>query len=271
MNSRSAWNLFAACSVIATAVCIAGLGLTAKDIFAPSAATDGAGQVKAQPVPVATPLERAEEIRMLALGDSLTKGTGDETGQGYAQRLAQGLKPRYDKPVTMLGNLAVNGMTAMELGDRLERDTGIQNAVKQANLIVFSIGGNDLFLSARARMNGRSLQAVSVDELTRDLEEALERFRRVVRRLHALNPNATVVYMGLYNPFFDIEELRGASLKMQAWNREAYGMIHEYPMMLMVPTFDLFEGRIGDYLSSDHFHPNGAGYEKIASRMLDAL
>jgi lysophospholipase L1-like esterase len=133
------------------------------------------------------------------------------------------------------------------------------------------LGGTHVFWPAGPRANGRRLQAVSVDDLTLDMEEALERFRLVVRELHELNPNATVVYMGLYNPFYDIEELRGASLKMQLWNKEAYGALYAYPSMLMVPTFDLFEGRIGDYLSPDHFHPNRAGYAKIASRILDIL
>ncbi|MCR2802942.1 GDSL-type esterase/lipase family protein [Paenibacillus soyae] len=271
MNSRLAWYLIAVCSVIATVLWLTGLGITAMDILVPASASEAGGTEETRTAPVATPLEQAEEIRLLALGDSLTKGTGDETGQGYVHRLAEGLKSRYGKPVSMLGNLAVNGMTATELSERLEQDEIVQNTVRQANLIVFSIGGNDLFLSARAKWNGRQLKAVSVDELTGDLEEAAGRFRSITSRLHALNPNATVVYMGLYNPFFDIDELRDASLKIQLWNKQAYGALHEFPLMRMAPTFDLFEDRIIERLSSDHFHPNGDGYEKIASRMLDAL
>ena len=145
-------------------------------------------------------------------------------------------------------------------------DEIVQNTVRQANLIVFSIGGNDLFLSARAKWNGRQLKAVSVDELTVDLEEAAGRFRSITSRLHALNPNATVVYMGLYNPFFDIDELRDASLKIQLWNKEAYGALHDFPLMRMAPTFDLFEDRIIERLSSDHFHPNGDGYDLDSCR-----
>ncbi|WP_162848404.1 GDSL-type esterase/lipase family protein [Paenibacillus nanensis] len=272
MTNRKIGIALAAGSLLATAFMIAGLCFVAIDMAAPAAAEQKPEETgNAADAGSLVPYREAEEIRLLALGDSLTKGTGDATGQGYVRRVADGLSKRYNKPVKLLGNLAINGMTAQELAERLERDEGYQYAVKGANLIVFSIGGNDLFLSAYASLNGRELNEAAIDELAGDLDEALERFKRVVERLNALNPNASVVYMGLYNPFFELEELRGASAKLQDWNRAAYSELFRHPQMLMVPTFDLFEFRVLDYLSSDHFHPNEAGYERIAERMLDSL
>lgn len=272
MTSRKLWHVLAASSILATAAMIAGLCMVVKDQIAPAATVSREPAQDGNVKDVShTPYREADEIRLLALGDSLTKGTGDETGQGYVRRVADGLRVLYNKPVKLLGNLAVNGMTASMLAERLEQDEGFQYAVKGANLIVFSIGGNDLFLSAYAKWNESDVEDVNFDEIVGDMEETLDQFRRVVSMLNQLNPNATVVYMGLYNPFYDLDGLRDASLKLQEWNVDAYNELYVNPQMLMVPTFDIFEQRAMDYLSSDHFHPNEAGYERIANRMLDSM
>ncbi|MFF2887521.1 GDSL-type esterase/lipase family protein [Paenibacillus sp. NPDC057967] len=273
-RTRILWGWIAACSLLSTGVLVTGLGIVISDmliapaVLAQRPAPDGTSQ---PPPGHEASLADLKEIRIVALGDSLTKGTGDETGKGYVQHVTDGLKKKYDKPVQVLNNLAVNGMQASELVERLSEDSGYQYAVKQANLILFTIGGNDLFLSARARMAQKEWKTLGVDGLAQGIEEALERFRRIADTLHRMNPAAKVVYMGLYNPFYDLDNLRGASISMQEWNTRAYAAIHPYPNMMMVPTFDLFEGRIGDYLSSDHFHPNRKGYERIAGRMLESL
>lgn len=271
MKDRGLWTMIAAAALFATLVLWFGFALVLNDMFVPASSQPVRSRMSDSDSGKPASLEQAGDIRIVALGDSLTKGSGDSTGKGYVLRVRDGLKQRSAKPVSLLNNLAVNGMRADQLGDRLANDPGYQYAVKRANLILFSIGGNDLFLSTRARLGDRKLKAVSLEELTSDFEEAMERFRVVVKQLNALNPTATIVYMGLYNPFFDLEELRAASLNMQEWNKEAYQTIHAYPNMLMVPTFDLFEGRISDYLSADHFHPSNLGYERIASRMLESL
>ncbi|REK77187.1 GDSL-type esterase/lipase family protein [Paenibacillus paeoniae] len=273
-TTRWLWYWLAACSLLSTVVLLTGLGMVLNDLKAVPAVSE------TKPSPSApsetTSEERVslgnfKEIRIVALGDSLTKGTGDATGKGYVRQVVDGLKKEFDKPVQLLNNLALNGMQTSQLGERLSNDSGYQYAVKSANLILFSIGGNDLFLSARARMEKKEWAMLGMDELEQDMEETLGRFRSIIDQLYELNPSAKIVYMGLYNPFYDLDNLRIASLNMQQWNKEAYAVIHPYPNMMMVPTFDLFEGRIGEYLSSDHFHPNHEGYKRIAGRMLEAL
>ncbi|MBH5317886.1 GDSL family lipase [Paenibacillus sp. GSMTC-2017] len=270
MKNQYLWPIIAITSLCVTVILIVGFGWVVKDMMMPASTHAEVNKVPKE-VTNETILEKASEINIVALGDSLTKGTGDPSGKGYVLRLVDGLKTKSDKPVKLINNLAVNGMKASELSERLTSDSGYQYAIRQANLIVFSIGGNDLFLSARTKFANRKLSDVNVDELTEDFDKAIGHYREVAKKLHDLNPTATIVYMGLYNPFYDIPGLRDASLKMQGWNNDVYETIYEYPNMLMVPTFDLFEGRIMDYLSSDHFHPNDRGYEVIASRMLESL
>lgn len=275
VKSDAIWRTLAALSICATAVLLFGFGFAVKDMLYPDLLEKSEVQ-KVEPAETtgqsaAISLEEAAEIRVVALGDSLTKGTGDATGEGYVKEMVSGLRAEMGKPVRLLNNLAINGLQADDLAERLSSDNGFKLVLQQANLILFTIGGNDLFHSVRASNAGRQLSAYSMKGLADELHKELKSFEHVIEELHSINPNAKLVYVGLYNPFYDIKELRSGSLEVQEWNKEAYTLIHSYPNMMMVPTFDLFEGKIGDYLSDDHFHPNHQGYEQIAARIIESL
>jgi len=265
------WRCLAAASLCATALLLIGFGCAVKDMLFPY---QGQAAAAVEPKGVRTEagsLEKTSEIRIVALGDSLTKGTGDNTGDGYVKQVAAGLRKTTNKPVKIINNLAINGLRADQLAERLDSDKGFAYALQKANLILLTIGGNDLFHTARTQNAGRKLSAYSMEGLSKELPTALGRFEQIIRELYAINSTAKIVYLGLYNPFYDIKELRSGSLEVQQWNEKAYALLHRYPNMIMVPTFDLFEGKIADYLSDDHFHPNHNGYERVASRILDSL
>jgi len=89
--------------------------------------------------------------------------------------------------------------------------------------------------------------------------------------LSGMNPNATIVYVGLYHPFYDIPELRPASVYVQQWNDQAQQIAGRLANVVFVPTFDLFQLNFAKYIYSDHFHPNQDGYARIAARVVQAL
>jgi lysophospholipase L1-like esterase len=273
LKAAMLWRLLAVTSICATVLLFIGFSWAVNDTLYPALKQEtNMNEWKQEAVrPAVHSFKDAAEIRIVALGDSLTKGTGDHTGEGYVKQVAEGLRSEWNKPVTIINNLSINGLRADELAERLDSDNGFAYALKSANLILLTIGGNDLFHQTRARNAGRKLSAFTMLEQTKELPTAMTRFDRVIKELYKINSTAKIVYVGLYNPFYDIEELRIGSLQVQQWNEEAYSMLHSYPNMIMIPTYDLFEGKIGDYLSNDHFHPNHQGYGKIASRILDSL
>ncbi|WP_063846102.1 GDSL-type esterase/lipase family protein [Paenibacillus sp. FJAT-27812] len=273
MKATWLWRFLAVSSICATTLLCIGFGWAVKDTLYPTLESgEAAIEIKQDAMtPEAGSLKEAKEIRIVALGDSLTKGTGDHTGEGYVKQAAEGLRDQWKKPVKIVNNLAINGLRADQLADRLEHDQGFAYALKSANLIFLSIGGNDLFQNTRAKNTGRKLSAYSMWGLATEIPAALNQLARVVTSLNKINSSAKKVYIGLYNPFYDIKELRGGSLGVQQWNEEAYTLLHSYPNMMMIPTFDLFEGKIAEHVSNDHFHPNHEGYGKIAARILDSL
>ncbi|PWW05480.1 lysophospholipase L1-like esterase [Paenibacillus cellulosilyticus] len=282
------WRLIGITSLITTIVFICGFGFAMNDILNPRQAPSlgDLGEPEQSYV-------KDDVIHVTALGDSLTKGTGDSTGEGYVKQTIKLMEGKYDKPVKLLNNLAINGMRADQLVEKLKSDKGYRLAVSEADIILLTIGGNDLFRFARggnaaskqdaaadntAENEASSSQTdddiedqISLEEVKTNLAEGVGLLRQTLELLNSINPDARIVYIGLYNPFYDVAELRDGSLQVQDWNRAAYDVIHRYPNMLLVPTSDLFEKNLTRYLASDHFHPNHDGYAAIAQRIVQAI
>jgi lysophospholipase L1-like esterase len=204
-------------------------------------------------------------LRIVALGDSITRGTGDRQG-GYAQRAAATLRGR-GRPVA-LTNLSNPGDETMDLLRRM-RAPEARRQIAAADLVVVSIGGNDLTHSLRPRLGGGAPPA---DE---DLEAPLSRARRnlqtIVAELRALNPDAPVRLVGLYNPFEIAPEGEAeARAQLLAWNNAIAEATHAHSGVIVVPVADLFEGR-AERLAADHFHPGPRGHALIAERLLSTL
>ncbi|CAM4215470.1 GDSL-type esterase/lipase family protein [Paenibacillus tarimensis] len=266
MSSRKVWLAVGLVSLASTVLLLAGFGYAVRDLLAPGASVSFRTEA---PEPAASPVP-AEGYRIVALGDSLTKGTGDATGEGYVKQAAALLEEASGKQVEIINNLAIGGMRADQLSERLNEDKSFARALTQANLILLSIGGNDLFQFARTG-TGSGAAVIDLELASKRLEEGLSRLSEVIERIREVNADAKLVYIGLYNPFYDIPELRSGSLAVQDWNREAFRILHEKGNAVLVPTSDLFEETIAFHLSSDHFHPNHAGYGKIAERLVQSL
>lgn len=269
-RSNMLWMTIGLTALATTIVLAGGFVYALKDMLSPASAAARNPGAPAHSAAEGGTLAGAAEIQIAALGDSLTKGTGDPTGEGYVRQVVSALQQTKEKPVRLLNNMALNGLRSDELVRLLDTEKGMRYSLQQANLILLSIGGNDLFQSAGDETGG-SAAGLSPEKVEKKLHESLGSLKALLDKLHEINPDATLVYVGLYNPFYDMEKLRSGSISVQKWNAEAYTMLQQQPGRILVPTFDLFESNIGAYLSSDHFHPNHEGYARIAARIVQAL
>lgn len=268
MRHRSTlWAIIVAFGIGSTLLLLVGFGVGVADIVKPgSAPFTERPMVK---VPTKSPAQKLSALNIVAIGDSLTRGTGDETGSGYVRRSISQLTNTQDKPVTLLNNLAINGQRADQLARSLDNEsTGY--ILKQASVIMLTIGGNDLFQSALT--DPKAEEKLTVESLQARSKEGIASLSKVLKSLREWNPEALIVYVGLYNPFSDMKEMQqlGNSV-VQAWNEAAADLLQRDTNSLFVPVQDLFTYNTGVYLSSDHFHPNGAGYEAIATRIVQSL
>jgi len=260
------WRAVGLAALLGTLLLIGGLAYAVNDVLNPKAIEwEGA---QAQPSGPAA--EEKTKIDIVALGDSLTVGTGDVSGKGYVQLVRESLAESTKKPVNVIGNYAQNGYVTEQLLNDLQNPNGIAYAVGKADVVLLTIGGNDLFAIGRDVLDSQSSELDPEDVRAR-LPQPLARLEQILTALSGMNPNATIVYVGLYHPFYDIPELRPASVYVQQWNDQAQQIAGRLANVVFVPTFDLFQLNFAKYIYSDHFHPNQDGYARIAARVVQAL
>ena len=252
------WLWTAPVTVGALAAVVLGAGLV---LALRGAAGDPIGD-PAPPVHAAAPTPPPGGVRrLLVIGDSLARGTGDESGRGFAGVVLEGMRRRGK---TDLVNLGVNGMESPEIRSIAE-SASVRGLAASASLILVSAGANDLSHAAGRVGSSPAAMADAVATSRRDYAGNL---RAIFTALRAANPNAPIGLIGLYDPFGGRAGpgTLGASVILQ-WNALAAETALSFPGVFVVPTFDLFQGR-EDRLSPDKYHPNKEGYELIGARVL---
>ena len=210
------------------------------------------------------PLSKKEndKLAIVALGDSLTHGVGDDNGEGYVKRLTTKLSERYDTK-TSLSNLSVSGARTADLLTLLDT-SGTKHTLQNADLIVMTIGGNDLF-------PGVETLTTNLSEYEPDTNAFIANSKKIIETIRIHNPDAPIYWMSLYNPFEEFKELGDTSKFVIDWNHQMQTLATQYPEIYIIPVFDLFQGQTKNFLYSDHFHPNNKGYEAISERLIQSI
>jgi lysophospholipase L1-like esterase len=253
----------------------ATLGLTTAGIFAAGFAVALQGRLgepvnpSASPVPApatsADATAKSGTFHIVALGDSLTRGAGDAAGGGgYPERVGAAL--RKEGRLVTVENLGIDGIETRDLLRKVE-EPDAQSRIAGAQLILLSIGGNDLSHSIRgAALPGET----AADPTAAALNEASLNFQRILPLLRKQNPSAPIRILGLYDPFPDGFDRRVARQTLLKWNVALEEASYGVSGATVVPTADLFDER-PERLSPDRFHPGANGYGEIAGRVLSTL
>lgn len=199
-------------------------------------------------------------LQIVSLGDSLTRGVGDKEGIGYIGRMKEDLQKDYKQKVA-LTNLAVSGAKMPDLLKQIE-SSGAQYSIKQADVIVLTIGGNDLF------PGWESLGKIDLETYRPDTATFQNEAKKIIEEIRKLNTDSPIFWLGLYNPFEDVEDLKGSSNIVVDWNASLEKLALNDKNVYITPTFDLFQNRGKELLYSDHFHPNEVGYTYMADRLV---
>jgi lysophospholipase L1-like esterase len=201
-----------------------------------------------------------QQVAPIILGDSLGRGTGDETGLGIGGRLVDELRKR-NVPAKNIVNIAVNGARTRDLIEQLDSHN-VQTLIAQSNVIIVSIGGNDLW----SDNNWRNAPPRNPEAVMKDVLDRVEESVTILRRA---NPTARIFVIGLYNPFISTPFGKLLTPFVNRWNVLLAERFSNDPNLVIVQTSDIFAYR--DRLSFDRFHPNDEGYSLIARRIADAI
>jgi lysophospholipase L1-like esterase len=196
-------------------------------------------------------------VRAVILGDSVARGAGDESGQGIAGSLTRLLDERFADRV-VVENLGIDGARTANVR-HLVSSGSVRSSIEAADIVVVSIGGNDLYGDARARF-------VATFFPSRQQTLTIRRIGQVVARIRASNPAAHIYLLGLYNPY--------GNSPLSAWLDRQINLWDSRLIERFAGARDLTVVRIADLLRSpqrlspiDHFHPGAAGYVAIAHRI----
>lgn len=257
-------------------ICVIALTFISLDIVIPTAKP-------IKPTKVSQPEKRIEIIRMSAIGDSLTEGIGDTTSSGgYVPLLQRDLSDEYPVDVFQAENYGKSGDRSDQVLKRLKKNEDMRESVKNANIILLTVGGNDLMQALQPKIFGK----VTLDKMEKPKKTYDERLGKLYSEIRGLNPSAPIYQLGIYNPFYltfsNITELQEI---VDFWNDSSKAFVDAQENAYFVPINDVIyqgldhgdqeseyfdnlskESTLNDLISlEDTFHPNNLGYQVIAN------
>ncbi|MBE0669480.1 MAG: hypothetical protein IH588_02730 [Anaerolineales bacterium] len=225
----------------------------------------------------------AGPISMVAIGDSLTQGDGDETGRGYPGRIIELVNAI--RPNSSIANFGQSGWNSNALinGDQglpgqLQRAVSeVQTAKEQGRgAVVFVwIGSNDLWYlyEYEGDVNDEA-EAQDLQRFSSNLDIILKELRLAgAEVIIALLDDQSVRPVAIQGQAFTsitTEELGRMSLQVQHYNEVIAQKADEYGALTVdFYSTDIFTDQAA--LSDDGNHPNPTGYDLITQKWFEVL
>ncbi|WP_010097678.1 SGNH/GDSL hydrolase family protein [Ornithinibacillus scapharcae] len=205
-----------------------------------------------------------DELQIVAIGDSLTQGVGDPSDQGgYVGILDNYLN--QNQHIATFENLGKRGSQTSHLIDRMKQPE-IIDSIKGADMILITIGANDIMQVLKENFMEITYEVFATERLHYE-----KRLRTIMTTLNELNPDVPVYLIGFYNPFQQyFEHIKELDMIVTDWNNTSEKVAKDFEAVF-IPTEDLFLDSKVNLFASDHFHPNGLGYQRMAARILNYL
>ncbi|AHI56373.1 SGNH/GDSL hydrolase family protein [Listeria ivanovii] len=214
-------------------------------------------------------------IKLVAMGDSLTEGVGDEEKNGgYVGIIPDKLEEQPNVPSVDTSNYGVSGNKITQLEKRLETNKAFQQDVKNANVITITIGGNDVMAILQSR-----LLEVDVADFTKANKTFQQELEKLITDIRSYNKDAAIFLMGIYNPYTTyFSDIKQFDEVIADWNDASKKTVQKQTNMYFVPIAKTLENRDkanqdkpNPLLSDDYFHPNHQGYEKMSVELDKAI
>ena len=204
-----------------------------------------------------------EGLHYVVLGDSIAAGSGlrnpGEANYGRIVANTNGYSYR---------NFGHDGDRTSTLLSKLDRGD-VADAVRQADIISISIGGNDYFTN-----NAPGLWFEVTFRYFKRADAIAAEMRRnfagIIEKIRAYNPNAAILMQTLYNP--TIYPFRfGVAEAVNRVNSMIRDYLRDHPGAYYIVDVESAIGADPTYICIDTIHPNARGNERIAKVILQKL
>jgi lysophospholipase L1-like esterase len=204
------------------------------------------------------PENKPGDKKVVAFGDSLTYGFGDEEGSGYIDTLDRKLNDQ-NKEEFDFTNEAIYGLESSGVLKQMS-DIRVSSKLDDADYFIVFIGTNDLINS-----NGGNLNSPNHESIDKGKEVYLQNLKAIVNILTKNNEDAPILVLGLYNPYPESGQIEAI---LDDWNKDLIQTIQNEERISYIPTNDLFKGKDKKDYFSDSLHLNDKGYNLVADRIL---
>jgi lysophospholipase L1-like esterase len=206
-----------------------------------------------------------KDLQVVAIGDSLTQGVGDETKNGGYVGILNNTFENNNIKVT-IENYGKRGNRTDQLLKRLEKEE-IAASIQKADIVLVTIGANDIMKIVRSNFTNLQLELFEKEE-----QQYIERLTAIFNKINELNPNTKIYYIGFYNPFDHyFPEISELQMIVNDWNDIGKSITENFENVNYIPIADLFSSSDVELLSEDYFHPNTIGYKLIAKRIIESM
>lgn len=206
----------------------------------------------------------ANTVDYLVLGDSIAYGSGlaNPTEAVYGKIIADTHGFNYK-------NYSVPGHTTSNLLQRLENEE-VLSAVKEAEIISISIGGNNFLLSNLVGLMFDAIVRSDYSEMDKIADGFYTEFSLIMDVINENNPDAVVLMQTLYNPQSGtLREVYGEGQKRLNEMVRKYDT--EHPGEIIIVEAGDALGDDMECFAADEIHPSAKGNELIALEILETL
>ncbi|MDO4903492.1 MAG: SGNH/GDSL hydrolase family protein [Limosilactobacillus sp.] len=250
------------------------------------------------------------QVHLVAVGDSLTYGQGDEKKDGGYVGIIKGLiENKYKKTTVETKNYGVSGNRSDQILARLNSQAQMRADLKKADVITMTVGGNDL----RESLEENIFYSPKTIEKNIDKEQTVyaKKLHKLLNAVRAQNSTAPVFIISIYNPVYtyfpDADAINSSVDKL---NTTTQNVMKDYHSMYFVDINHLMswgqyktaeqrqalidkehkanQGKVSQtkileimeegnknlnkYISTeDNFHPNHLGYEQMANSLFSVM
>jgi lysophospholipase L1-like esterase len=218
-------------------------------------------------------VKAVDNYNFLGLGDSVTSGFGISDNKDYISIVNEYLKDNIINKTVILDNKAVNGLTSKGLLNTIKNNDNIKGQIKQSDLIILSIGGND-YLSELITSIGSLENEQKFVNIGNDL---LMNTKDIYDNIFSLNKDVVLIVIPLYNPYVLLLQNNHNLIDIYNKTKEDFvNQVNEYRnnsnRNIYIPVNLIKELESTNNLNTGiDPHPNANGHKLIAEECIKIL